>query len=173
MAKNAFLLFGIRLRDLMKLVLGRLKRVSQRFVLLPFQKNSVSPPWSDVASPQTTDERPSEVGASKSFLGTPSVHYPKEDRKLSNKPWVKLVEGCVALRSEIDEALPRMNESQQKLARHILDRLAEILQRSGVSLIECDTKFDPQRHRSEFEVPSGTRIVKTLRRGFPVGRRGF
>ena len=173
MAKSAFILLGRRLRDLSKLVFAQLKRVSQQLIALVFQRREVVPLRGDVPSPQTADEGVSEADANEPFLDTPSVRYPEEDRILSNIPWVKLVEECVALYSEIDDLLPSMTESKQDLARHMLDRLAEILQRSGISLIEDDTEFDPRRHKTESDVPSGTTIVKTLRRGFALGRRVF
>lgn len=173
MAKSALRLFAIRLRDLSKLVFAQLKRVSQQLISLLFQKREVEPLRGDVPSPQTADEGVSDVDANEPSVETLRVHYPEEDRMLSNTPWVKLVEECVELYSEIDDLLPNMTESQQQLGRHIIDRLAGILQRSGISLIDDDTEFDPRRHKAESDVPPGTTIVKTLRRGFALGRRVF
>jgi len=150
-----------------------LKLVFQQLISLLCREKGFSPSRGDVASPATIDERSSEAVASEPFLDTPSVHYPEEDRMLSNTPWVNLVEECVNLYSEINDLLPDMTESQQELGRHIIDRLAEILQRSGISLIEDDTEFDPRRHQTESDPPPGTTIVKTLRRGIALGRRVF
>lgn len=122
------------------------------------------------------NENAGEMAAGDNASETLEISYPEEDRMLSNSSWVKLVEECIELFSEIERWRQAPSELEQNLVEHILYRLTEILQRSGVTLIDNDAEFDPRRHECDpfwAEVPPGACIVKTIRHGFAVGRRVF
>ncbi|HKP51299.1 MAG TPA: hypothetical protein VJ183_01460 [Chloroflexia bacterium] len=93
---------------------------------------------------------------------------------LDNKPWLGLVEECVALFDELDRHGPGFDPPRQELAEHVCFRLREILERSGVEIIEGATLFDRIQHQQEGitgSVPLGAHIAETLSPGFHIGRR--
>jgi len=87
--------------------------------------------------------------------------------------WLKLVEECVLLYSDLDHHIASFDPERKELAGHILLQLQEILERSGVELITEDTIFERRRHQpvqSASKAIPGTPIVETLSPGFAVGR---
>lgn len=93
---------------------------------------------------------------------------------LFNRPWVKLVEDCTELYSDITDRLPCYDPGQLDLAHHVLDRLLEILERNGVTIISGDQLFDRTRHAPEGgsrDVPVDSPILATISPGFAIGRR--
>lgn len=93
---------------------------------------------------------------------------------LFNRPWVKLVEDCTELYSEIADRLPCYDPNQLNLAHHVLDRLLEILERNGVTIISGDHLFDRTRHATEGgsrDVPADSPILATISPGFAIEKR--
>lgn len=93
---------------------------------------------------------------------------------LEDKRWVDLAEECVDVVDELDRTMDRFDPKSQELADHVIWRMAEVLERSGVELISDDTAFDTKRHKPEeatSRTASGTAISETLSPGFAVGRR--
>jgi molecular chaperone GrpE (heat shock protein) len=66
---------------------------------------------------------------------------------IENKTWIKLIEECVDLYDELDQALEDFDEPRREIAAHVCNRIAEILLRSGVETIESDTTFDRSLHQ--------------------------
>jgi hypothetical protein len=95
---------------------------------------------------------------------------------LDNKVWVNVVEECVALFDEMDRLGTTVSEESRDLAEHVCDRLREILERSGVEVLEGSTEFDRRLHQLYGEAvrsPDGTAVTRTISPGFRVGRRIF
>lgn len=93
---------------------------------------------------------------------------------LFNRPWVRLVEDCTELYSEIADRLPCYDSNQLNLAHHVLDRLLEILERNGVTIISGDHVFDRTRHTTEgrpLDVPADSPILATISPGFAIEKR--
>jgi len=96
------------------------------------------------------------------------------DYTVRNQPWVKLVEDCTDLYSEIIDRLECYDESQLELAHHILNRLVEILERNRVEIVARDEVFDQMRHipaEKSWQVLPGARILETVSPGFIIGPR--
>jgi hypothetical protein len=94
---------------------------------------------------------------------------PPEDRA-----WLKLAEECVALFDEMDRHLVDFDPKRRELAEHVLFRLRELLERSGVEVIAQEEPFDRYRHQAV--APPGSHppqmaIVEVLSPGFAVRRR--
>ena len=88
---------------------------------------------------------------------------------LENRPWLSLVEDSVGIYDELDRNMESFDEQSKQLAEHLLLRLEEILERSGVSLIQGETTFDRHRHQPlpvTTSVAPGAPIIATLRPGF-------
>ncbi len=97
-----------------------------------------------------------------------------EEDSLDNERWVDLAEECVDMVDELDRTMARFDPEKQELADHVIWRLAEVLERSGVELISDDTAFDSKRHKPEkatSRTASGATISEILTPGFAVGRR--
>jgi hypothetical protein len=95
---------------------------------------------------------------------------------LDNKPWVNLVEECVALVDEVDRLRLSLDPMASDFADHVSCRVLEILERSGVTIIFGDASFDRNRHEPETpsdSVAEGTPILEFLSPGFSVERRIF
>ncbi len=93
---------------------------------------------------------------------------------LENKPWISLIEECVALHEELERLRPSLDVATAEFADHCCCRVQEILERSGVRILADDATFDPSRHHAEATGASplgGTPIEATLSPGFAVGRR--
>lgn len=93
---------------------------------------------------------------------------------LENKPWINLIEECVALHEELERLGPSLDAASAEFTDHCCCRLLEILERSGVRILADDATFDPSRHHAESTGTSpleGTPIEATLSPGFAVGRR--
>lgn len=99
---------------------------------------------------------------------------PSSPDPLDNTPWMNLVEKCVDLIDELDRLLESLDPPRQEMAEHVISRLQEVLERSGVNVISGDTQFDRSRHESATRksgLSPGTPITATLSPGFAVGRR--
>jgi len=97
-----------------------------------------------------------------------------DENLLDNKPWVDLVVECVELLEELDRQMGHFDPPRQELADHVILRLEEALQRSGVEVISEDTAFDRGRHkaaRAEARTAPGALITETLSPGFAIGPR--
>ena len=93
---------------------------------------------------------------------------------LENKPWIHLIEECVALHEELERLRPSLDADSAEFADHCCCRVQEILERSGVRILADDATFDPSHHQVESTGASpleGTPIEATLSPGFAVGRR--
>ena len=97
-----------------------------------------------------------------------------DPRLLEDGPWIKLVEECVEMIDELDEHMAGFDAPRRELADHVILRLKEILERSGVEVISNEAAFDRSRHKTAGEsaapVP-GAAISEILSPGFAVGRR--
>ena len=88
--------------------------------------------------------------------------------------WIELAEGCVEVIDELDQNADGFDEPRRDLAEHVMLRLEEVLERSGVEVIVDDPVFDRARHRpvpSDGAASTGATISETLSPGFAVGRR--
>ncbi len=104
----------------------------------------------------------------------------KEEIKLydgsseGGEPWMKLVEECVEVIDELDRHMTSLDPQHQELADHVIIRLGEVLERSGVDVISDEAAFDSKRHRPEragSRTSPGATIAETMSPGFAVGRR--
>jgi molecular chaperone GrpE (heat shock protein) len=87
---------------------------------------------------------------------------------------MKLVEECVEVLDELDEHMSRFDAPRRELAEHVIVRLEEILERSGVEIISNDAIFDRARHKPNVDhatTGNGATIRETLSPGFAVGSR--
>lgn len=94
---------------------------------------------------------------------------PQEDRR-----WMKLVEECAELVDELDEHLSSFDVPRREVAGHVIQRLEEILGRSGVEVISNDAIFDRARHKPDANhsaIDNGAAVHETLSPGFAVGSR--
>jgi molecular chaperone GrpE (heat shock protein) len=99
----------------------------------------------------------------------PTLSPPWDDQA-----WMKLVEQCVGIVDELDHHMTAFDPQLQELADHVILRLGEVLERSGVDVISDDIAFDSRRHRPEkagSRTSPGATITETLSPGFAVGRR--
>lgn len=88
--------------------------------------------------------------------------------------WERLAEECVDLVDELDRNMASFDPERQELADHVILRMEEGLERSGVDVISEDEAFDSKRHRPEkatTKTSPGAPIAETLSPGFAVGRR--
>lgn len=114
---------------------------------------------------------PGRTEAGRDQLMIPPV--PSETEPLDNKPWLNLVERCVALFDELDGLFPA-GDPRQETANHVMYRLREILALSGVEVIDRDTIYDVHRHRLETPdtgIAPGAPIVRIISPGFAIGTR--
>lgn len=110
------------------------------------------------------------MGETKGEIGL----YEPPGRPEGEEPWVKLVEDCVGVVDELDRHMASLDPRYQELADHVIFRLGEVLERSGVDVISDDTAFDSRRHRPErasSRTSPGATVTETLSPGFAVGRR--
>jgi hypothetical protein len=125
------------------------------------------------AEPSTEPPLPSVLAPPE--LPIPSLLAPEPlgSDPLDNKPWLKLVEENVALFDELDRHRADFDAPRQEVADHVICRLQEILERSGVDTIYGDANFDRSRHQPEgaSRVLPGATVTETLSPGFQVGRR--
>lgn len=88
--------------------------------------------------------------------------------------WMNLVEECAGVVNDLDRHMGSFDPARREVADHVILKLAEGLERSGVDLILDDEDFDSRRHQS-VEAKSGTvsgaTIAETVSPGFAVGRR--
>ena len=105
-----------------------------------------------------------------------SPPYPvrESENPLENIAWVDLAEKCVELVEELDRQVANFDPPRRELADHVILRLEEVLERSGVEVISEDTTFDRRRHKpekAESQIASGAPITETLSPGFAIGPR--
>jgi molecular chaperone GrpE (heat shock protein) len=60
-----------------------------------------------------------------------------------------LLEDCVSLFDEIDGHIASLDPPAQEIAKHVCDRLQEILERAGMEVIAEDGVFNRRLHRPE------------------------
>ena len=88
--------------------------------------------------------------------------------------WMKLVEECVEVVDELDEHMGDFDAPRREMAGHVILRLEEILERSGVEVISDEAIFDRARHKPHADhaaTDNGAAVSKTLSPGFVVGSR--
>ncbi len=105
------------------------------------------------------------------LLGFAPVEPPPS---LDDRAWLKLVEECVALFDEMDRHLADFDPKRRELAEHVLFRLRELLERSGIEVIAQEEPFD--RHRHQAVAPPGGHpqrmaVAEVLSPGFAVRQR--
>jgi len=94
----------------------------------------------------------------------------------AGRGWLGLVEELVTLLDELERHQPQFDPATRDLAGHVGLRVLEILERSGVTVIEGETAFDRNRHQPEqgaAHARAGAAVLETLRPGLAVGRRVF
>jgi hypothetical protein len=95
---------------------------------------------------------------------------------LDNKPWLDVTEECVALFDEFDQLSGQFEEERRELCEHVCARLRELLERSGVEVIEADGPFDRRIHQPikrtaiSDQTPPNVHVVSP---GFKIDRRVF
>ncbi|HYH84899.1 MAG TPA: hypothetical protein VEX60_05405 [Pyrinomonadaceae bacterium] len=130
-------------------------------------------------SSNETESRPNHEHSSEKEepLPSPESDGPQKTGErggLHNAPWLKLIEECVHLLDEVDRYMPDFEPAKQELAEHVIYRVREILERSGVGVIADETSFDRNRHQPENPragLTNGAPVAETLSPGFAVGRR--
>lgn len=92
---------------------------------------------------------------------------------IENARWASLVEECVELFDELDRMRINNNPdpSSVELADHVCSRLAEILDRRGVSLIDGTGPYDKALHR--FKTPRSIPAGKSEETDVVVRSPGF
>jgi hypothetical protein len=121
----------------------------------------------------------STVNTIKSRQGTavPEVQQPPRSGHAAqegDERWIKLADGCVQILNELDQSSEDFDTPRRQLAEHIVLRLEEVLERSGVEAITDEPFFDRARHKpiSGNRSPSGGAVIsETLSPGFAVGHR--
>lgn len=89
--------------------------------------------------------------------------------------WIKLVEECVEM---VDEYMGSFDAPRREVAEHVILRLEEILERSGVEIISNEAVFDRARHKPDAEhsaTDNGATVDETkswIRRGTPGAAAG-
>lgn len=99
---------------------------------------------------------------------------PGRANPLEDERWMKLVEECVEVVDELDEHLDDFDAPRREVARHMVLRLEEILERSGVEIISNEGIFDRARHKPDPDhaaAENGATVRETLSPGFAVGPR--
>ena len=89
-------------------------------------------------------------------------------------PWMRLVEECVEVVDELDRHMNTFDAPRREVAEHVVLRMEEVLERSGVEVISDEPIFDRGRHQpvgASATTSSGAAIAETLSPGFAVGRR--
>lgn len=90
----------------------------------------------------------------------------------------EVLEDCVSLFDEIDGQIPLLDPSAEEIARHVCDRLQEILERAGMTVIAEDAKFDRRFHKPEKKTAGVTGgdtrwHAQILSPGFQLNRRVY
>jgi len=108
------------------------------------------------------------------IVGAPTVE-PAELDPLDNKPWLDLAEDCLALFEEMDRNLEFFETpGERQLAEHVQARLQEILERTGLEVIDqegASVRTLHQPERSAGGLDSEQLRVEMRSPGFRVGRR--
>jgi hypothetical protein len=125
--------------------------------------------------PEAYADQPS-LGAEKALPTIQPGIPPLTADPLDNRPWVKLVEEVVELFDEIESIHPRLHPPAQELAKHLKDRLVEILERNQVEILhkgEIGVRFNRARHQPAMPPadPEVAVVAEVLSPGFVVGRR--
>ncbi|GIW96400.1 MAG: hypothetical protein KatS3mg110_4441 [Pirellulaceae bacterium] len=127
-----------------------------------------------VKTPVESDVTPAAVVTDQQ----PSIECSQPGDPLDNRPWVSLVEECAGLYEDLERLATTFNghDGAIELIEYMENRLLEILQRCGVTIIDGDKHFSRIRHRVtelQTKVAEGQPIVETIRPGLAVGRRVF
>ncbi len=113
-------------------------------------------------------------------LGTTSplvAGHPEDGRWMKlveDGRWMKLVEECVEVVDELDRHISTFDAPRREVAEHVVLRIEEVLERSGVEVISDEPIFDRSRHQpigASATASPGAAISETLSPGFAVGRR--
>lgn len=105
---------------------------------------------------------------------TPQLSGITSTNPLNYKPHIKLVEECVDVVDELDRHMASFDAPRRELADHVMLRLREALERSGVEVISDDVFFDRGRHKPagpSARDSSGAVISEILSPGFAIGQR--
>ena len=134
---------------------------------------STSPLFGEQPEGLTGQPRPEAKKASPT--PQPSIPPPTSD-PLDNRPWIKLVEEVVELFDEMESIHPRLHPPAQELAKHLTDRLVEILERNQVEILhkrEIAVPFNRARHQPAMlpADPEVAVVAEVLSPGFAVGQR--
>ncbi|MEJ2887955.1 nucleotide exchange factor GrpE [Actinomycetospora aeridis] len=127
-------------------------------------------PAADPAS-EPSGEQPA-TGANETPAGGPAED-PVTPAAPPDGQWVDLAKSCVDLFDELDRSVGEEGEGSAE-AEHVMLRLAEILERSGVEIIDGEVAFDRRRHRNiDPTVRAATEapLTETVRPGFAIGSR--
>jgi hypothetical protein len=102
-----------------------------------------------------------------------SPSLPSNGDPLDNGAWLGLVQECVQMVDELDRDSARFDPPRLEVADHVLCRLREALERSGVESITGEPAFDRARHQATGATSAvpGAAIAETLSPGFAVGKR--
>lgn len=128
------------------------------------KRHQVAPPRVSIAQGPVPPPTP-RVGAS-----PPRV----QETPLRNERWLGLAESCATLFDDLDAQMSGSDVPRQQMARHVENRLREILIHSGVEVIARDRVFDVRRHQldqASEEVAPGTPIAAFVSPGFAVEDR--
>jgi len=108
-------------------------------------------------------------------LPTKSIDNDATSDPLDNKPWLDLAKDCLALFEEMDRNRDFFEtQGERQLADHIGLRLQEILERSGLEVIDTGGPFGRNLHQPDRSA-AGTApellAVEIRSPGFRIGRR--
>jgi hypothetical protein len=123
------------------------------------------------ASPRGGRREPTSAGIVSGVKPPPPVE-PRDPS--GDDHWIDLAEGCIEVIDELDQNAEGFDSPRRDLAEHVVLRLEEVLERSGVEVITNDAIFDRARHRpvpSDGAATTGVAISETLSPGFAVGHR--
>jgi len=87
---------------------------------------------------------------------------------------MRLVEECVEVVDELDRHMNTFDAPRREVAEHVVLRMEEVLERSGVEVISNEPTFDRGRHQpvgASATASPGAAIAETLSPGFAIGRR--
>jgi hypothetical protein len=96
------------------------------------------------------------------------------ESSLEDGRWMTLVEECVEVVDDLDEHMDSFDTPRREVAGHVILRLEDILERSGVEVISNDAIFDRARHKPDADhsgTGNGAAVRETLSPGFAVGPR--
>lgn len=104
----------------------------------------------------------------------PKATSPPVAGRPEDGPWMRLVEECVEVVDELDRHMNSFDAPRREVAEHVVLRMEEALERSGVEVISDEPIFDRSRHQPVGAIATaspGAAIAETLSPGFAIGRR--